>query len=164
MRLALTMALQDFEGALIVVSHDRHLLRTVASDLWLVSNGQAKVFDGDLDDYKQWLMAKDKSVKIDIVASNSKKEDRRASADARQRLQPLRNTVKKAEQQMTSLQKIIHDIDKRLSEPSIYEAESKQMLKKMLTEQATAKSQLEQVEIDWLEATDNLEQKKQQAK
>ena len=166
MRLALTMALQDFEGALIVVSHDRHLLRTVADDLWLVSDGQAKIFDGDLDDYKQWLMAKDRPLKIDIdtVPSNSKKEDRRAAADARQQLQPLRNMVKKAEQQMTSLQKVIRDIEQELAEPSIYHAEAKQKLKNMLTEQASAKSQLEQVEIDWLEATDNLEQKTQQAK
>ena len=166
MRLALTMALQDFEGALIVVSHDRHLLRTVADDLWLVSDGQAKIFDGDLDDYKQWLMAKDRPLKIDIdtVPSNSKKEDRRAAADARQQLQPLRNMVKKAEQQMTSLQKVIRDIEQELAEPSIYHAEAKQKLKNMLSEQASAKSQLEQVEIDWLEATDNLEQKTQQAK
>ncbi|MDH5358809.1 MAG: ATP-binding cassette domain-containing protein, partial [Gammaproteobacteria bacterium] len=63
MRLALTLALQDFEGALVVVSHDRHLLRTVADDLWLVSEGKATVFDGDLDDYRQWLMTKDKSLK-----------------------------------------------------------------------------------------------------
>lgn len=168
MRLALTMALQDFEGALIVVSHDRHLLRTVADDLWLVSDGQAKIFDGDLDDYKQWLMAKDRPLKIvidtDTVPSNSKKEDRRAAADARQQLQPLRNMVEKAEQQMTSLQKVIRDIEQELAEPSIYQAEAKQKLKNMLTEQASAKSKLEQVEIDWLEATDSLEQKTQQAK
>ena len=72
--------------------------------------------------------------------------------------------VKKAEQQITSLQKVIHDIEQGLAESSIYEAASKQKLKKMLTEQATAKSQLEQVEMDWLEATDSLEQKTEQAK
>ena len=65
---------------------------------------------------------------------------------------------------MTSLQKVIRDIEQELAEPSIYHAEAKQKLKNMLSEQASAKSQLEQVEIDWLEATDNLEQKTQQAK
>ena len=82
---------------------------------------------------------------------------------------PLNSTFqspykKKAEQQMTSLQKVIRDIEQELAEPSIYDAEAKQKLKNMLTEQASAKSQLEKVEIDWLEATDNLEQKTQQAK
>ena len=82
MRLALTMALQDFEGALVVVSHDRHLLRTVADDLWLVSDGKAQMFDGDLDDYRQWLLSKDKPDKTEDVAlaPNTKKEDRRAAA------------------------------------------------------------------------------------
>ena len=165
MRLALTMALQDFEGALIVVSHDRHLIRTVADDLWLVSDGQAKHFNGDLDDYRQWLLAKDKPVKTEASAPaiNTKKEDRRAAADARQRLQPLTNKVKKAEQQMAALQKVIGQIDLKLAESSLYEAESKQQLKKLLTEQATAKTQLEQVEMDWLEASDILEQQAQQA-
>jgi ATP-binding cassette subfamily F protein 3 len=165
MRLALTMALQDFEGALIVVSHDRHLIRTVADDLWLVSDGQAKPFDGDLDDYRQWLLTKDKPVKTEATAPaiNTKKEDRRAAADARQRLQPLTNKVKKAEQQMTALQKVIGEIDQKLAESSLYEAESKQQLKKLLAEQATAKTQLEQVEMDWLEASDILEQQAQQA-
>ena len=165
MRLALTMALQDFEGALIVVSHDRHLIRTVADDLWLVSDGQAKHFNGDLDDYRQWLLAKDKPVKTEASAPaiNTKKEDRRAAADARQRLQPLTNKVKKAEQQMAALQKVIGQIDLKLAESSLYEAESKQQLKKLLTKQATAKTQLEQVEMDWLEASDILEQQAQQA-
>lgn len=165
MRLALTMALQDFEGALIVVSHDRHLIRTVADDLWLVSDGQAKHFNGDLDDYRQWLLAKDKPVKTEASAPaiNTKKEDRRAAADARQRLQPLTNKVKKAEQQMAALQKVIGQIDLKLAESSLYEAESKQQLKKLLAEQATAKTQLEQVEMDWLEASDILEQQAQQA-
>jgi ATP-binding cassette subfamily F protein 3 len=165
MRLALTMALQDFEGALIVVSHDRHLIRTVADDLWLVSDGQAKPFDGDLDDYRQWLLAKDKPVKTEASASttNTKKEDRRAAADARQKLQPVRNKVKKAEQRMTALQKVIGEIDQKLADTSLYEAESKQQLKKLLAEQAAAKTQLEQVEMDWLEASDTLEQQAQQA-
>lgn len=164
MRLALTMALQDFEGALVVVSHDRHLLRTVADDLWLVSEGQAKPFDGDLDDYRQWLVvkdkaSKDKSVKTEKPATdiNTKKEDRRAAAKARQRLQPLRNTVKKAEKEMAELHKVIGEVEVKLADNSLYEAAKKDKLKALLAEQAAAKSELELVEMAWLEASEALE-------
>ena len=159
MRLALTMALQDFEGALIVVSHDRHLIRTVADDLWLVADGQAKPFDGDLDDYRQWCLAKDKPLKIEASASgiNAKKDGRRAAADARQRLQPLRNTVKKAEKEMTSLQQILNDVEEGLADNSLYEATQKDKLKALLAKQATARSQLELVEMAWLEASEAIE-------
>jgi ATP-binding cassette subfamily F protein 3 len=159
MRLALTMALQDFEGALVVVSHDRHLLRTVADDLWLVSDGQAKEFDGDLDDYRQWLMTKDKVAKTETKASvvNNKKEDRRAAAEARKKLQPLRNTVKRAEQQMDSLQTKLNELEEKLADNSLYEEKAKQQLKTLLLEQATYKSDLEQIELNWLEASEELE-------
>jgi len=159
MRLALTLALQDFEGALVVVSHDRHLLRTVADDLWLVSNGQAKVFDGDLDDYRQWLMTKDKPVKADneVVGNNKKKDERRNAAEARQKLQPLRNAVKKAEQQLDKLQTKLDDVETQLADNSLYEDSAKQQLKTLLLEQGELKATLEQVEMDWFEASEALQ-------
>lgn len=161
MRLALTMALQDFEGALVVVSHDRHLLRTVADDLWLVSDGQAKPFDGDLDDYRQWLANKDKKTVEQTasgnVSSNTKKEDRRQAAAARQKLQPLRNTVKKAEQKVEQLQAKLADVEQKLADNSLYEDKNKDQLKALLLEQATYKSDLEQAELDWFEASEQLE-------
>jgi len=169
MRLALTMALQDFEGALIVVSHDRHLLRTVADELWLVADGQAKVFDGDLDDYRQWLLVKDKPLKnklekseTSVSAANTKKGDRQAAAEARQRLQPLRNTVKKTEKEMNALQKVIGDVEQKLVDNSLYEAAEKDRLKALLAEQAAAKSELELVEMAWLEASEAIELAAQQ--
>lgn len=169
MRLALTMALQDFEGALIVVSHDRHLLRTVADELWLVADGQAKVFDGDLDDYRQWLLVKDKPLKNKpekgetlVSAANTKKGDRQSAAEARQRLQPLRNTVKKTEKEMNALQKIIGDVEQKLADNSLYEAAEKERLKALLAEQAAAKSELELVEMAWLEASEAIELAAQQ--
>lgn len=159
MRLALTMALQDFEGALVVVSHDRHLLRTVADDLWLVSEGAVKQFDGDLDDYRQWLMNKDKSVKSisESNGSNTKKDDRRASAEARKKLQPLRNSVKKAEQQMESLRTKLDRVEASLADNSLYEDSEKEKLKTILAEQAGLKVELEQVELAWFEASESLE-------
>jgi len=159
MRLALTMALQDFEGALVVVSHDRHLLRTVADDLWLVSDGQAKAFDGDLDDYRQWLNDKDKPSKsaITSTAVSNKKDDRRAAAESRQKLQPLRNAVKKSEQKMEKVQTKLDDVEKKLADNSLYEDRAKDKLKALLVEQGNLKSELEQLEMDWFESTEALE-------
>ncbi|KKN60964.1 hypothetical protein LCGC14_0526540 [marine sediment metagenome] len=159
MRLALTMALQDFEGALVVVSHDRHLLRTVADDLWLVSDGQAKVFDGDLDDYRQWLIDKDKPAKTAVDNSNTanKKDDRRNAAEARKKLQPLRNIVKKAEQKMDVLQNKLNDIELQLADNSLYESAAKDKLKALLVEQGNLKTELDTVEMDWLAASEQLE-------
>ncbi len=158
MRLALTMALQDFEGALVVVSHDRHLLRTVANDLWLVSDGQAKEFDGDLDDYRQWLLNKNKPVKTaNEPNSNKKKDDRRAAAEARQKLQPLRNTVKKSEQQMENLQKKLAAVEGQLADGSLYEDKAKDQLKTLLLAQANLKSDLDEAEMVWFDATEQLE-------
>jgi len=160
MRLALTMALQDFEGALVVVSHDRHLLRTVADDLWLVSDGQAKLFDGDLDDYRKWLSDKDKPAKSEVAVSGvaNKKGDRRAAAEARQKLQPLRNAVKKFEQKMDKVQTQLNDIEEKLADNSLYEDSNKDKLKALLVEQGNFKSALEQAEMDWLEASEALEE------
>ncbi|MBL4638825.1 MAG: ABC transporter ATP-binding protein [Gammaproteobacteria bacterium] len=159
MRLALTLALQDFEGALVVVSHDRHLLRTVADDLWLVSDGQAKVFDGDLDDYRQWLITKDKPVKTATTATtvSNKKGGRQAAAAQRQKLQPLRNVVKKAEQQMDKLQTKLSAVEETLADGSLYEDSNKEKLKALLLDQAAVKSELEQTESDWFEASEALE-------
>jgi ATP-binding cassette subfamily F protein 3 len=160
MRLALTMALQDFEGALVVVSHDRHLLRTVADDLWLVSEGKASTFDGDLDDYRQWLLNKDKPSKSDVDAGssvNTKKADRQQAAAARQKLQPLRNVVKKAEQKMEQIHAKLSQVEETLADTTLYEDASKDKLKALLLEQATYKSDLEQAEETWFEASEQLE-------
>jgi ATP-binding cassette subfamily F protein 3 len=158
MRLALTVALQEFEGALVVVSHDRHLLRTVTDDLWLVSNGEAKSFDGDLEDYRQWLLNKDKPVKKEATSSpNSKKQDRKAAAENRQKLQPLLNAVKKAEQQMEKLGQSLTELENELADNTLYTEQAKDKLKALLQQQADLKTQLEQAEMSWFEASEQLE-------
>ena len=160
MRLALTMALQDFEGALVVVSHDRHLLRTVADELWLVSDGAAKVFDGDLDDYRQWLLNKDKVVKTvaETNATSNKKDDRRLAAEARKKLQPLRNVVNKAEEKMDKVQTKLDAVEQKLADNSLYEDNAKDKLKALLVEQGDLKTELEQLEMDWFEASEALQE------
>jgi len=160
MRLALTLALQDFEGALVVVSHDRHLLRTVADELWLVSNGKAGVFDGDLDDYRQWLLNKDKVVKPVNEANTitKKKVDRRVAAEARQKLQPLRNAVKKSEQKMEKAQIQLDAVEEKLADNNLYTESEKDQLKALLLEQGNLKAALEQAEMAWFETSEILEE------
>jgi len=159
MRLALTVALQEFEGALVVVSHDRHLLRTVTDDLWLVSEGKAAEFDGDLDDYRQWLLSKDKQEKKTAAsaATNNKKQDRQAAAALRQKLQPIRNKVKSAETRMDKLQKSLAELETELADNSLYTEAAKDKLKALLQQQAELKNALEQAEMDWMDASEQLE-------
>lgn len=158
MRLALTVALQEFEGALVVVSHDRHLLRTVTDDLWLVSDGTAKAFDGDLDDYRQWLLNRDKQdKKTPEPGSNNKKQDRQAAAALRQKLQPLRNKVKSSESQMDKLHQSLSALETELADNALYTDAGKDKLTKLLKQQADLKNALEQAEIDWMEASEQLE-------
>lgn len=159
MRLALTMALQEYEGALIVVSHDRYFLRNVADDLWLVAEGKATEFDGDLEDYRQLRLNRDTDSDSPTKANGiaSKKQDRKQAAQQRQKLQPLRQQVKKAEQQMENLHAKLTALDAELAEPALYEAAQKEQLKDLIKQQASLKVSLEQTESDWLTASEQLE-------
>lgn len=158
MRLALTVALQDFEGALVVVSHDRHLLRTVADDLWLVAEGQARYFDGDLDDYRQWLLNRDRQEKKPAEqATSNKKQDRQAAAARRQQLQPLRNKVKTAEKEMEKLSRSLAELEIQLADNALYTDANKDRLKDLLKQQADLKAALADTESDWIAASEQLE-------
>lgn len=161
MRLALTMALQEYEGALVVVSHDRYFLRNVTDDLWLVADGQATEFSGSLDDYRQLRLNRDKpSAGQEKAASanpNTKKLDRQAAAQQRQKLQPLRHQVKKAEQALDKLNSELAELETQLADTTLYEAANKEKLKSLLQQQAATKAAVEQAEMDWLEASEQLE-------
>ena len=162
MRLALTMALQDFEGALVLVSHDRHLLRTVADDLWLVAGGQVKEFDGDLDDYRAWRLQQMKEDKPTATTSttstsNNKKVDRQQAAAARQQLQPLRNAVKKAEKSLEISTDKLAKVEAKLADNDLYQDSEKARLKTILAEQGSLKTKVETAEMAWFEATEALE-------
>ena len=94
MRHALTLALQSFEGGLVVVSHDRHLIKTVADTLWLVADGRLKVFDGDLDDYQQWLKNRAKRAQTaELKARSATREPRDALAQLRRQLEQVERRI-----------------------------------------------------------------------
>jgi len=160
MRLALTTALQDFEGAMIVVSHDRHLLRTVADKLMLVAGGRIDDFDGDLDDYRRLVRDQEKRDEENIIASETgvnKKQLRQQAAEQRQRLKPLKNKIQKIEKQMDKLNSEKSSLHIQLSDAAIYEEENKGQLKECLSRQSEVEQSLHLIEEQWLVLQEELE-------
>lgn len=166
MRQALTEALIDFDGALVVVSHDRHLLRSTTDDLYLVHDGLVEPFDGDLDDYQQWLSDQQKQesrqeagAKPDNVNSaQARKDQKRREAEFRSQTQPLRKQIATLEKQMEKLGVALAAAEEKLSDQALYNPERKAELNECLQAQSQAKSALEETEMAWLEAQEQLEQ------
>ena len=166
MRQALTEALIDFEGALVVVSHDRHLLRSTTDDLYLVHDRKVDVFAGDLDDYQQWLSdlqkqqaQQDAAPKQDNANSaQSRKDQKRRDAELRAQTQPLRKEIEKLEKQMTKWQSQLSEAEALLADSAIYDQSRKADLTAALQRQAESKSALEDAEMAWLDAQEQLEQ------
>jgi len=164
MRHALTLALQMFEGAVILVSHDRHLLRNSVDQFLLIANGRVEEFDGDLPAYQRWLNEqKTRSNQDDDDQDNpdnnaaSKKEQRQQAADLRKKLQPLKNNLKKCERQLDKKQTLLISIEEQLGNADIYNDENKDQLKKLLSEQGQVKIQVETFEEAWFIASEELE-------
>lgn len=165
MRHALTVAMQEFEGAMIIVSHDRHLLRTVSDQLLLVADGKVSEFDGSLDDYRNWLSQQEKHSTGVTEEANSeensssanKKQQRQQSAEKRRLLKPLQNKLKKLEKQMEELSSSKESLEAKLADNEIYNEKNKEQLKILLEEQGKVDSSLQQVEMDWLEVSEELE-------
>ena len=165
MRLALEIALQDYPGAMVLVSHDRHLLRTVTDSFLLVAAGQAKPFDGDLDDYRRWLEQRERDAEsgggTDDKSENSaasRRERKRLEAGQRQRLQPLRNELRKLDEQLEKLHARQSELDNALGASELYEAAQKERLQKLLLEKAELDKCLTSTEERWLEISETLEQ------
>lgn len=163
MRHALTVAMQEFEGAMIIVSHDRHLLRTVTDNLLLVAHGRVVEFDGSLEDYRSWLSQQAKSATATLTEEKSsdglnKKQLRQNAAEKRKQLKPLQNKLKKLEQQMEELSFSKESLEQQLADNNIYNENNKDKLKKLLEEQGQVDNNLQQVELDWLEVSEELEQ------
>ncbi|MFQ1016665.1 ABC transporter ATP-binding protein [Gilliamella sp. BG7] len=170
MRQALTEALIDFDGALVVVSHDRHLLRSTTDEFYLVHDHKVEPFDGDLDDYQKWLAEaqKDDNQSNDEINSPKKentsnisaqdrKEQKRKQAELRAQMQPIKKQLQKEEQMLDKLTHQLKQIEEQLSDPAIYDASKKNELTTLLLEQSQLKNQLEETELQWLELQQQLE-------
>ncbi len=172
MRQALTLALQSFEGAMVIVSHDRYLLRATTDDLYLVHDRQVAPFDGDLTDYYKWLQDQQKAERKEQQAqaapkdnANSaaaKKDQKRREAELRKLTAPIRKKLTQLEAKMDKLNEIVADSEQQLSESSLYDAENKAKLNQVLATQAQAKSELEEVEMEWMSEQETLEEMEQE--
>ncbi|MGH8809115.1 MAG: ATP-binding cassette domain-containing protein, partial [Noviherbaspirillum sp.] len=177
-REALTMALAQFEGTMVLVSHDRHLLRATTDQFMIVADGRLQAFDGDLDDYKDWLF-KTKLGKAEAPQAVSaqqekpaaagtaesredRQERRRLEAEERQRLstlkKPIESRIKRLDEQMAKLNARKTDVDGKLADPAIYDDANKESLKALIFDQAYLAKELEQLETEWLEQQEVLEQ------
>jgi ATP-binding cassette subfamily F protein 3 len=158
MRQALAAALQDFSGAMVIVSHDRHLLRTCCDRLDLVYQQQVTTFNDDLDSYPAWLANRGKST---IVNSNKTADDRkarkRAEAEKRKQRQPLKKAFEKAEQTLHDLQEKQQALETQLADNSLYEVGNKDQLSQLLQEKNHIDRAVEDAEMAWLRALDELE-------
>ncbi|MBA5204349.1 ABC transporter ATP-binding protein [Pectobacterium aroidearum] len=166
MRQALTEALIDFEGALVVVSHDRHLIRSTTDDLYLVHDQKVEPFDGDLEDYQQWLVGlqRQENAAAETPKENTansaqgRKDQKRREAELRTQTQPLRKQITKLEQQMEKLGETLAELEARLADSAIYDISRKAELTDCLQQQTKVKIELEETELSWLDAQEQLEQ------
>ena len=160
MRQALALALQDFSGAMIIVSHDRHLLRVSTDHLLLVHDGGVREFEGSLDDYPAWLAAQnsrnEKPEKPGAAGLNRKQAKREAAA-RRQALQPLKKKVDQAEKKLEELHRRQKALEEQLADNSLYQAADKDRLRELLAEKSELDARCEEQELAWLEALEALE-------
>lgn len=166
MRQALTEALIDFEGALVVVSHDRHLLRSTTDDLYLVHDGQVEPFAGDLDDYQRWMIdlqrqenqaPADQDGAQTTNSAQARKDQKRREAEFRSQTQPLRKQIAAQEKRMETLSAQLNTLEERLADSALYDPARKEELNDILQCQSQAKLGLEEAELCWLDAQEQLE-------
>jgi ATP-binding cassette subfamily F protein 3 len=162
MRHALTMALQGYEGALVVISHDRHLLRNTVDEFYLVANGTVTEFEGDLKDYQKWLKNFVRHAEVEVIESPSavqdKKSSRKKTAKNREKLAPMTKSIRDLEELMNQLEKDLKEIQDRLADENIYKDEYKKHLSQALSEQSNTEKRLKKCEEEWLKTQDQLEE------
>jgi ATP-binding cassette subfamily F protein 3 len=166
-RHALTVAMQEFEGAVILVSHDRHLLRNTVDQFLLVANGNVEEFKGDLDDYQKWLTEQRRSEQQNSneteerenrsLSATERKAQKREAAELRKKLSPIKAQVSKLEKQLEVLQEKLLSTEEQLGDNSLYDASNKDKLKEILTTQTQLKQQIDATELTWMEQLEDLE-------
>ena len=164
MRHALTVALQSFQGAMILVSHDRSLIEATTDQFWLIHSGSLKEFDGDLNDYRAWRLAQEQAANAPAQSAQSqnRKDVKRLEAQIRQerakRSKPIQQKIDKAEKEMATLQSQQQACDEFLAQETAYLPENKARLQETLAQAAEIKVKLQKLEEDWLMWQDELEQ------
>ncbi len=158
---ALSVALQDFQGAMVVVSHDRHLLRSVTDTLLLVANEKVVPFDGDLDDYRAWLTEQkrnnDATNSPDKTDNVSRKDQRKLDAERRQKQKPLLDALKKSEAIMEKYHVEQRDLEAQLADTEIYADSEKSRLRTVLERKVQIDKALEDAELTWLDLQEQVD-------
>ena len=165
-RHALTLALQNYQGGMVLVSHDRHLIRNTTDELLLVANGSVSAFNDDLDAYARWLTDhRQQLLKEDTQARTpenngprvDKKAERQKAAELRNQLRPLKKNSDALEARLDKLNQQKADIDEQMSDSDLYSDSNKNKLTGLLKEQAELQKQISQVEEEWMAALEQLE-------
>ncbi len=161
MRHALNVALQGFEGAVIVVSHDRYLLESTAADYWLVANGGVERFQGDLDDYRRWLAQDERAERKGVAVENAqaaehsreaRRAKRQATADAKAALRPAKKRIESAVAEIERIDAELSVVEQRLADNTIYSPDQRESLDQLLKAQGRLRAQKETAEGEWMEA------------
>ncbi|MCI1436837.1 MAG: ATP-binding cassette domain-containing protein [Acetobacter indonesiensis] len=158
---ALVRALSEFEGAVLLISHDPHLVELVADRLWLVGDGKVTPFEGDMAEYRSWLIeqnrASNRATKPDAQGTQSRKDDRRDRAEARKAQAPLRKIIKDAEAKLAKLATERAKIETTLADPALYTDGKTNEVTKLNTRLAAIGKEQAELEEKWLEAEAELE-------
>lgn len=182
MREALSVALASYSGALVLVSHDRHLVEAIADKLWLVDQGKVSEFSGDLNDYQEYLLRRAREFReaqqaaaaaagapaassaqgaagtpSQSVSSYKTKEQKQLEAQKRAALRPLKLKIEANEKKMTTIESRLATIDERMADSSLYEDSNKGELEQLILERAELNQQKETLEEEWLLLNDELE-------
>lgn len=167
MRQALTEALIDFEGAIVVVSHDRHLLRSTTDEFYLVHDQLVEPFNGDLEDYQKWLNNDQKDNKkpeteiitppIENLSAQDKKELKRKEAEFRAQMQPLKKALQQTENRIEQIRSSLDAVEQQLVDPQLYDSQNKTKLTDLLLKQNQLKIDLDTQEKDWLDIQEQLD-------
>ncbi len=160
MRHALTVAMQGYEGAVVTVSHDRHLLKNVVDEFWLVADHGVRRFPGGLSEYRRWLTEPEPQATPDKTtgSGNARVRQRREQAQWRSRIKPLKNRVERLVRQIDETARELTDIEQQLADPDLYASEHKDRLSELIQQQTSLKTRHEQLETEWLEAEQSLEE------
>jgi len=168
-REALARALAGFPGSVLLVSHDRHLLRTTVDDFWIVADGRVQPFDGDLEDYRDWLQRRGtaaraqarEDARADTPAEPGRKTQRRLQAEARQRLaaqrKPLEERLRRIEADMARAEARLKDIDAQIADPDFYTDAHKETRPALLAEHGELSKAHQALEDDWLQVQEAIE-------
>ena len=177
MRESISLALQSYSGCLVVVAHDRHLLRLVTDELWLIDNGSLRRFEGDIDDYVIWLRQRQKGANKNLDSQTNKKPKNRTDIDAkidqkpqrskttrqekakqREKVKPLRDRLNRVEKEIDKAAEVKQRLDHALANPEIYNEANRDQLRELLFDQARNAQLHQELESQWLEASELLEQ------